>query len=157
MCVEVSFKRRDCRGQRSTDTATFQLVGLRNDATSEYHCYLTNLPADAFTPSQAAALYWARWEIELLFQELISTYGLDGLPSRKPAVVKVLVLASILPLVVSRVLLGLLREEAAKRGEDPTFPRERLGRVFQSVAPCSPIDWPGITGTSRQICSRWLW
>lgn len=41
----MTFKRRAYRGQRSTDTATFRLVGLRNEATGEYHCYLTNLPA----------------------------------------------------------------------------------------------------------------
>jgi len=128
--VEVSFKPQAYRGQRSSDTATFRLVGLRNEATGEYHCYLTNLPAKRFSPTEVASLYWARWEIELLFRELKSTYGLDELPSSKPAVVEVLVLTSILSLVVSRVLLGLLRELAAEHVEEPTFPRERLGRVF---------------------------
>lgn len=133
--VEITFKRRAYGGNRSTDSATFRLVGLRNDATGEYHCYLTNLPAKAFSPSQVAALYRARWEIELLFRELKSTYGLDELPSSKPAVVEVLILASILTLVVSRVLLGLFREVATDRGEEVRFPRERLARTFESFAP----------------------
>jgi putative transposase len=127
--AEVSFKRRAYRGTRSSDSATFRLVGLRNDATGEYHCYLTNLPAETFDPAQVAALYRARWEIELLFRELKSTYGLDELPSSKPAVVEVLLLASVLTLIVSRVLLGLFREIAAEREDEAVFPRERLARV----------------------------
>jgi putative transposase len=133
--VEVEFKRRTYAGSRSIDTTTFRLVGLYNDATGEYHCYLTNLPAETFDPAQVAALYRARWEIELLFRELKTTYGLDELPSSKPAVVEVLLLASILTLVVSRVLLGLLRDVAAEREEAVTFPPERLARVFEAVAP----------------------
>lgn len=133
--VEITFKRRAYAGKRSPDSARFRLIGLRNDATGEYHCYLTNLPNEPFSPSQVAALYRARWEIEILFRELKSTYGLDELPSSKPAIVEVLILASILTLVVSRVLLGLLREVATDRGEEVTFPPERFARVFQSVAP----------------------
>jgi putative transposase len=133
--LEVKFRRRAYRGRRSTDTAKFRLVGLRNDAPGEYYCYLTNLLNETFSPSQVAALYRAHWENELVFSELKSTYGLDELPSSKPAVVEVLILASILALVVSRVLLGLLREVATERGEVVTFPPERLARVFEAVAP----------------------
>jgi IS4 transposase len=133
--VEIEFKRRSYAGSRSSDTATFRLVGLHNDTTGEYHCYLTNLPAETFDPAQVAALYRARWEIELLFRELKSTYGLDELPSSKPAIVEVLLLASVLTLVVSRVLLGLFREVAADREDAVDFPRERVARVFESFAP----------------------
>ena len=47
--VAVTFKWRAYGGPRSTDTTTFRLVGLQNDATDEYHCDLTNLPNETFS------------------------------------------------------------------------------------------------------------
>ena len=97
--------------------------------------YITNLLHETLWPQQVSALYRFRWEIELLFRELKSSYRLDELPSSKPQIVKVLILASVLTLVVSRVLLGLFREVAEKRGDDVTFPPERFAQVFESYAP----------------------
>lgn len=133
--VEVEFKRRLYNGTRSSDSKTFRVVGHRHPETGEYHLYLTNLPHETFSPQQVSALYRFRWEIELLFRELKSQYRLDELPSSKPQIVKVLILASVLTLVVSRVLLGLFREVAEERGEDVIFPPERFARVFESFAP----------------------
>ena len=133
--VEVSFKRRIYGGTRSSDTRTFRVTGHRNPESGEYHLYITNLPNESFTPSQVASLYTARWEVELLFRELKSRYRLDELPSSKPRIVEVLILASILSLVVSRVLLGLFREIATERGDDAVFPTERWARTFESFAP----------------------
>ena len=133
--VEVEFKRRIYDGNRSSDSATFRVVGHRHPKTGEYHLYITNLPHETFSPQQVSALYRCRWEIELLFRELKSRYRLDELPSSKPQIVKVLILASVLTLVVSRVLLGLFREIGEERGDDVIFPTERFARVFESFAP----------------------
>ena len=133
--VEVEFKRRTYNRTRSSDSAMFRVVGHRHPETDEYHLYITNLPRETFSPQQVTALYRFRWEIELLFRELKSSYRLDDLPSSKPQVVKVLILTSVLTLVVSRVLLGLFRETAEERGDDVIFPPERFARVFESFAP----------------------
>ena len=134
--VEVGFKRRPYGDQHSADTTTFRVVGHRHPATDEYHLYLTNLSVEQFSPAQVSALYRCRWEVELLFRELKGRYRLDELPSRKPQIVKVLILASVLTLVVSRVLLSLFREIADEREDDAAvFPPERFGRIVESFAP----------------------
>ena len=133
--VEVGFKRRAYNGTRSADTKPFRVVGHRHPETGAYHLYLTNLAAEQFSPPQVSALYRCRWEVELLFRELKARYRLEELPSSKPRIVKVLILASVLTLVVSRVLLSLFREIADERGDEAVFPPERFGRIFESFAP----------------------
>lgn len=133
--VEVEFKRRVYDRTRSRDTKTFRVVGHRHPETGEYHLYLTNLSAEQFSPEQVSSLYRCRWEVELLFRELKSRYRLDDLPSSKPHIVKLLILASVLTLVVSRVLLSAFREIAEEREDEAIFPPERFPRVFESFAP----------------------
>lgn len=91
------------------------MVGHRHPETGEYHLYITNLSAKQLSPAQVSALYRCRWVVELLFRELKARYRLDELPSRKPRIVKALILASVLTLVVSRVLLSLFRAIAEER------------------------------------------
>ena len=94
--VEVGFKRRAYNGTRSADSKPFRVVGHRHPDSGEYHLYITNLSAEDFSAAQVSALYRCRWEVELLFRELKTSYWLDELPSRKPEIVKVLILASVL-------------------------------------------------------------
>lgn len=133
--VEVTFERRAYRGTRSTDSRRFRGVGHRNDTTNEYHRYLTNLPADEFTPTQVGMLYRARWEVEVLFRELESRYKLDEISSTIPAIVEVLVLAAILTLVVSRVLLVVVRDGFTKQGAQVVIPEEGCAKTFEAFAP----------------------
>lgn len=133
--VAVIFKRRPYRGTRSPATRRFRVGGMRNGNTGEYHCYLTNLPHEEFTPDQIAALYPARWEVEILFRQLKYCYELDAIQPSKPAIVEVLILVSILTLVISWVLLGVLREHAEECGEDLIFPLERWAKTFETFAP----------------------
>jgi len=118
--VELTFKRRPYAGKQSTDTMEFRVVGVRNEDTGDYHLYITNLP-DAFTPKQVAALYGLRWEVELLFRELKSLYGLERFQTSDPAIVQLLVVAALLTLTVSRALLGVFQELFS----ETVFPRER--------------------------------
>ena len=85
--VVVGFKRREYDDQRSTDTKQFRVVGVRNQDTDEYHLYMTNLPRETFSAAQIATLYRARWEVELLFRELKSRYGLEKFDTSKPHIV----------------------------------------------------------------------
>jgi IS4 transposase len=134
--IEVSFRRRSYNGSRSGATRTFRLVGVWNDDAEKYHLYVTNLPAAEYSVSDVAQLYRARWEVELLFKELKSTYNLDQVPTSNPVAVEALILVALISLVVSRVLLDLLREivdreAAGDDTDDPSrIPRRRWSRVF---------------------------
>jgi IS4 transposase len=108
--IEVQFKRRKYAGKRSSARQRFRLVGLRNDDTGGYHLYVTNLPADRFDAKAVAAIYRARWTIEMLFKSLKSDFALDQMPSRNKHAVLALVYAAILTWVASRELLVAVRE-----------------------------------------------
>lgn len=93
------------------------------------------MPADEFTPTQVGILYRARWEVEVLFRELKSRYKLDEISSTIPAIVEVLVLASIHTFVVSRVLLGVVHDEFTKQGTQVIIPGEGWAKTFEAFAP----------------------
>jgi IS4 transposase len=134
--AEVSFRRRSYSGSRSGATRTFRIVGVWNDDAEKYHLYVTNLPVADYSASDVAQLYRARWEVELLFKELKSTYHLDQIPTSNPVAVEALVLIALISLVVSRVLLDLLREIVDREAplddgkESSRIPPRRWSRVF---------------------------
>src|SRR5699024_6842154 len=134
---EVGFKRRIYNGTRSRAVETFRVVGVWNDEEERYHLYITNLPEEDYSAADIAKLYQARWEVELLFRELKTTYGLDEITSGKPEVVEALILIALLSLVVSRTLRELFIEilEEQQDEEDDAeasslLPRERWARAF---------------------------
>lgn len=100
--AQVHFKRRAYRGRASLDTTTFRVVCIRNADTGEYHTYLTSIGADVLTAEEVAALYRARWEVELVFKELKSKYAFDIINTRNPEIVEAFVWVGILTLMVSR-------------------------------------------------------
>lgn len=129
--AEVSFRRQFYNGSRSGATRTFRVVGIWNEDEEKYHLYMTNLPVADYSAADIAQLYRARWEVELLFKELKSTYNLDQVPTSNPVAVEALI-----SLVVSRVLLDLLREIADRevtlddRKKSSRIPPRRWSRVF---------------------------
>jgi hypothetical protein len=133
---EVEFKRRVYNGTRSRAVETFRVVGVWNDEEERYHLYITNLPAADYNAADIATLYQARWEVELLFRELKTVYGLNEINSSKPEVVEALILIGLLSLVVSRTLRELFIEIIEEnRSDDDTsvsslLPRERWARAF---------------------------
>jgi IS4 transposase len=131
--VEVQFQRRTYGGHRSTDRARFRLVGVRNTQTGRYHLYLTNIPVEVLSPEEIAAVYSARWIVELLFREMKASYRLEDMPSAKRAVVETLIYATILTLAASRALhAALARRLRCRRRE--RLPVERWAIVFAKVA-----------------------
>lgn len=108
--IEVAFKRRVYAGKTRKATRRFRLVGVRDEETSEYHLYITNLPLDAFDSETVARLYRARWTVELLFKSLKSDFAIEDLPSEKPAVVQALLYASIITWLVGQEVLAVIRE-----------------------------------------------
>jgi IS4 transposase len=133
---EVDFKRRVYNGTRSRAVETFRVVGVWNEDQQQYHLYITNLPADEYTAADIAKLYQARWEVELLFRELKTTYGLDDLNFSKPEVVEALILISLLSLVLSRTLrelfIEIIEQNCSDDDVEPSslLPRERWGEAF---------------------------
>jgi len=112
--VEVSFteRRRPTKmNPRKTirRTARLRVVGVRHPDTGTFHLYVTNLSPEELDPEQVRAVYSARWFGELLFRELKSNCQLRRLPSRKPHVVRALILAAAIRLMVARVALETIR------------------------------------------------
>jgi IS4 transposase len=130
--VEVTFRRRAYQGTRRGARARFRLVGVRDPQTGRYHLYLTNVPVATLAAERVAALYAARWTIELLFREWKQSYRLDDLPSSKRPVVESLLYASILTLAASRALHRALAKRMKERAH--RLPEERWAIVFAEVA-----------------------
>lgn len=107
--VEVAFHRRAYRGRSAPATEVFRLVGIRDAETGRYHCFLTNLTPEQLSAEEVAAVYRARWTVELLFKELKRLYQLDVITSASPVVIEALVLATLLTMVVSHRILHHLR------------------------------------------------
>jgi len=113
--VELSFDRK--RGSRRSATRTFRIVGLLNDTDEEYHLYLTNLAEDDYSAPDIAQLYRARWEVELLFKELKSRFGLDEINTTDAYVIEALIIMAAISLMMSRVIVDELQKLDAKERE----------------------------------------
>ena len=130
--IVVEFRRREYGGRHQTARIRLRLVGVRNAETGEYHLYITNIAAERLSASQVAAAYAARWQIELLFREMKSSYGLEQMPSRKRHIVETLLYASVVTLLVSRRLLRAVREKL--KATQRHAPEERWGAIFKEVS-----------------------
>jgi len=110
--VELAFRRRTYNGRRSGDTLRCRLIAVWDEPHREYHLYLTNLGPEVLSAEEVARLYAMRWEIELLFKELQSSYALDELRTTKAEIVEALIWSALLTRVVSRRLHSLIRARA---------------------------------------------
>ena len=134
--AEVSFRYRSYNGSRSGATRTFHVIGVWNDEEERYRLYSTNLPTKDYRAPDRASRYQAHWEVELLFRELKTTYGLDEITSGKPEVVEALILIGLLSLVVSRTLHELFIEivEEDRSDDDASasslLPQGRWAQAF---------------------------
>ncbi len=108
--VEVSFDRRSYRGKSKKDNTKFRLVAVYNSEADDHHLYLTNISPDVLDANEIAALYAARWEIELIFKELKSRYALDMITTKSPYAIEALIWISILTLLISRKVYSVIRK-----------------------------------------------
>ncbi|MDL0118735.1 IS4 family transposase [Halobacterium salinarum] len=113
--ITLSFERK--RGSGASATRTFRLVGLRNEESEEYHLYLTNLGKDDYSAPDIAQLYRARWEVELLFKELKSRFGLDEINTTDAYIIEALIIMAAISLMMSRVIVDELRSLEARQRE----------------------------------------
>ena len=130
--ADVSFPRRRYAGCVHHDTQRLRVVGLKDEASGEYHLYCTNVAPDKLSAEDVRAVYAARWQVELLFRELKSTYRIDELPSARRPVVEALVYAAILTFTVSRRLREVVRAKLKQFAD--RMPEQRWARLFAAVA-----------------------
>jgi putative transposase len=126
--VDIEFKRRKYNGKQRDETKRLRLVAIYNVEDEKYHTYITNIPVEKLDAEDVAALYSARWEIELIFKELKSRYGIDVIPTSKPQVVEALIWVGILTLIVSRRVYALVY--SANLENAPRYTHLRWATVF---------------------------
>jgi putative transposase len=126
--VDIEFKRRKYNGKQRDETKRLRLVAIYNIEDEKYHTYITNIPVDKLDAGDVAVLYSARWEIELIFKELKSRYGIDVIPTSKPEVVEALIWVGILTLIVSRRVYALVY--SANLENAPRYTHLRWATVF---------------------------
>jgi len=137
--VEVSFRRRTYNGKRKGDTSRFRLIMVYNEEDEKYHTYLTNISSDILNAKEIAALYTARWHVELIFKELKSRYGIDILPTANPEIVEALLWVGILTLLISRKIYWIVCENNLDKAVRYTHIRwatifaERANKLRDSV------------------------
>jgi putative transposase len=153
--VEVSFRRRSYGGSQSGDTAVFRLVAVWDAESRGYHVYLTNIMDDVLSAEDVAALYGARWDIELVFKELKSRYGLDKIPSKNPQVIEALLWIALITLVISRRVYLTMRA-GQPEANWVRYTSQRWAKVFSERAHLLEgriLAYNGIEPTTELIAS----
>lgn len=123
--VKVSFKRQKYLGKARKDEKIWRVVGLKHEGT--WRLYLTNLPS-TLSADAIAELYRLRWQVELLFKTLRSSFRLGDLPVRRPTAVMCLVYASLLTSLISQAIAQRLFPLDEEKDRRP-----RLLRVAQTM------------------------
>ena len=126
--VDIVFKRRKYNGKQSKDVKRFRLIAIYNIEDEKYHVYITNIPSDRLDAEDIAVLYSARWEIEPIFKELKSKYGIDNLTTSNPHAVEALLWVGILTLIVSRRVYRLVC--SADMENAPRYTHLRWATIF---------------------------
>lgn len=82
----------------------------------EQRPYLTNLPADRWTPAFLREAYRLRWQVELVFKELKQDLNLRAVPTKDRYAVQVFAWASLIALALSRAVSTWLQPLATLVG-----------------------------------------
>jgi len=130
--VKVAFSRRLYKGGTRRDRQTLRVVGLHDEATGEYHLYMTNVPPDKLAAEDVGPVYACRWLVEQMFRRLKSHYRLEDMPSRKKETVEALVYCAILTMLVADELLHAVRLKLAV--VDERLKRMRWAALFERFA-----------------------
>jgi putative transposase len=109
-----------------------RIIGVFNHEHNRYHYYVTNLPVTKMNAQHVAAVYAARWEVELLFRELKSQYRIEHIPSKNRYVSESLLYSALLCLAMSRRLYHVIRERLQMDSSRMTF--DRWSILFFGIA-----------------------
>ncbi len=143
--VELSYKKRVYAGTRSSDSFVCRLVAVWNEEARRYHLYGTNISPEQLSAEEVAQLYSMRWEIELIFKELKSSYALDKFETKNEHAIKALILAALLTLVASGRLHNLVRERAREELR-ARYTQLRWAKAFRSASSFLLIDMMAALG-----------
>jgi putative transposase len=93
--AEMGFQKHHRHVPRVTHhRATFRFVAVYNHAHKRWHSYVANLPTSMMKAEHFAAVYAARWEVELLFRELKGNYRIEHMPSASKHLTETLIYAA---------------------------------------------------------------
>jgi hypothetical protein len=158
-------------GFKAQQTKRQRPVSAEQQALSYWTVYLTNVPADQLSLSEAGVLYRLRWQIELLFKLWKSGgNGLEQWCSKKPWAIMSEIYAKLIGVVVqhwvllvgiwqeperslikaSRVVRGHIRSVLARVAE-PAALQDELGRVVVSLAQGCRLDRHKLKPSSFQL------
>jgi putative transposase len=126
--VEIHFRKRAYRGSRRGSSMKLRLVGIWDETRRDYHFYLTNVPSEILSAEEVGRLYGLRWQVELLFREMKSSYRLEQIPSGRKDVALALLYATLLTLMASRALFSAVHARLARSRR--VLPPERWGRLL---------------------------
>lgn len=104
-----------------------RLVGVREG--HGFRVWITNLTREQATACEVAALYAARWEVEIFFRELKTIWRADQIPTSGEPATLCLLYASMLAVLFSRELRHRLFEREARE----RVPLERWARLVRSL------------------------
>ena len=110
-----------------------RLIGFRFPKTKEYRWYATNLTSSILLAEWVYPIYRLRWQIELFFKSIKSTFHADQVTSGNESIALSIVYASILTsLIASYLIIGktLLTAEI----ELKSITAQRLMKVFSLMA-----------------------
>jgi putative transposase len=108
-------------GKNTTPGRVFpaRVIASWHAAEQRYRFYVTNAPPQMLAAAHVAAVYAARWEVELFFRELKLVYRIEDIPTRKRCVAECLIYAALLTSLLSRrlrqALFSLSRPPAIER------------------------------------------
>ena len=130
--AEMGYQRHHRRGPRVTNhRARFRFVAIYNHEHRRWQGYVTNLPPSLMNAEHFAAVYAARWEVELLFRELKGTYRIEHMPSANKHVTETLIYAALLSLALSRRIYRALAPRPIDRFR---MPLDRFATLVAMVA-----------------------
>ncbi|MGD8863493.1 MAG: transposase [Myxococcales bacterium] len=107
-------------------------MALYNPELDRWHRYVTNMPPAMMKAEHFAAVYAARWEVELIFRELKCTYRIEQMPSANKHVTESLIYAALITVVLSRRLHKTLAQRW--RIDRRRLPFDRWSRLIATVA-----------------------
>ena len=146
--VEVAFRRRTYAGSRTGDTIQLRMIAIRNDETGEYHTYVTNLGPEDFEPEDISSLYGSRWEVELVFKQMKSQFGIDVLPTANPDAVRAMIWTGILTTVVHRIYFLTVCELKPDRAHGYSYTRstkmfreQTAQRIFEAILDYQKVQY----------------
>jgi len=135
-------------------SVTLRVVGVFNKETEVYHCYVTTLSPEEFSPQEIADLYCLRWVIELLFKLLKSSCHLDHLGTKNPEALRTFIYASLL----MATILSAMAVTAARHAGLP--PNEISVLMLGHAAPLMAIPlmllWQGRELTKEEMASMMM-